>query len=48
MYENFRNPLPAYIKPGNRVYWLTTGAYTSSYSSSAFNGFPPLPVYIVQ
>ncbi|MEI3000539.1 MAG: hypothetical protein V8T86_06500 [Victivallis sp.] len=39
MYEYFRNPLPAYIKPGDRVYWLSTGAYTSSYcwwSSTAF------------
>ncbi|MBO5306693.1 MAG: type III PLP-dependent enzyme [Lentisphaeria bacterium] len=48
MYENFRNPLPAYIKPGDRIYWLTTGAYTSSYCSTEFNGFPPLPVYFVK
>lgn len=46
MYEFFRNPLPAYIKPGDRVYWLSCGAYTSSYASVAFNGFPPLPTYI--
>ncbi len=45
MYEYFRNPLPAYIKPGDRVYWLTCGAYTSSYCSVEFNGFPPLSVY---
>ncbi len=48
MYELFRNPLPAYIKPGSRIYWLTTGAYTSSYCSVEFNGFPPLPVYIIK
>ena len=48
MYEYFRNPLPAYIKAGDRVYWLTTGAYTSSYCSVEFNGFPPLPVYFVK
>ncbi|MDD3886783.1 MAG: type III PLP-dependent enzyme [Victivallaceae bacterium] len=47
MYEYFRNPLPAYIKTGDRVYWLTTGAYTSSYSSKEFNGFPPIPVYYI-
>jgi diaminopimelate decarboxylase len=39
---------PAYIKAGDRVYWLTTGAYTSSYCSTEFNGFPPLPVYFVK
>ena len=48
MYEYFRNPVPAYIKPGDRIYWLSTGAYTSSYCSVEFNGFPPLPVYFVQ
>ena len=30
MYEKFRNSLPSGIKPGDRVYWLTTGAYTAS------------------
>ncbi len=48
MYEYFRNPLPAYIKPGDRIYWLTTGAYTASYCSVEFNGFPPLKVYFVK
>lgn len=48
MYEYFRNPLPAYIKPGDRIYWLSTGAYTSSYCSVEFNGFPPLHVYFVK
>ena len=38
----------AEIKPGDRVYWLSTGAYTSSYCSVEFNGFPPLPVYIIK
>ena len=48
MYEYFRNPLPAYIKPGDRIYWLSTGAYTSSYCSVEFNGFPPLKTYFVE
>ncbi len=47
MYEYFRNPLPAYIKPGDRIYWLSAGAYTSSYCSVDFNGFPPLKTYFV-
>ena len=48
MYEKFRNTLPAEIKPGDRVYWLTTGAYTASYCSVCFNGFPPLKTYFVK
>ena len=47
MYEYYRNPLPSYIKPGDRVYWLSCGAYTSSYASVEFNGFPPIPTYFV-
>ena len=27
---------------GDRLYWLSTGAYTTSYSAVEFNGFPPL------
>ncbi len=48
MYEHFRNPLPRHIDVGDRIYWLTTGAYTGSYCSVEFNGFPPLPVFIVK
>ncbi len=47
MYEYFRNPLPAYVKPGDRIYWLTCGAYTASYAAVEFNGFPPLKTYFV-
>ena len=45
MYEQFRNPLPRHIDVGDRVYWLTTGAYTSSYCAVGFNGFPPLKTH---
>ena len=48
MYEQFRNPLPRDLAIGDRVYWFTTGAYTSSYCSVEFNGFPPLPTYFVK
>ncbi len=47
MYEYFRNPLPSRIEPGDRIYWLTCGAYTTSYASVGFNGFPPLKTYFV-
>ena len=47
MYEFFRNPLPSGIKIGDRLYWLSCGAYTSSYASVEFNGFPPLKTYFI-
>jgi diaminopimelate decarboxylase/spermidine synthase len=40
-----RYPLPVTLCPGDRVEILDAGAYTASYASAAFNGFPPLPVY---
>ncbi len=47
MYEHFRNPLPRHIDIGDRIYWLTAGAYTGSYASVDFNGFPPVKTYFV-
>mgnify|MGYP004554947153 FL=1 len=47
MYEDFRNPLPAGIKEGDRIYWLSAGAYTTSYASVEFNGFKPIQMYFV-
>jgi ornithine decarboxylase len=48
MYETFRNPLPRHIDIGDRIYWLTAGAYTSSYSSVGFNGFPPIASHFME
>lgn len=45
MYEDFRYRLDKNIKEGDKVYILTAGAYTASYSSIEFNGIPPLKVY---
>ncbi len=45
MYEDKKYKLPLSLKTGDRLYWLTTGAYTSTYASVAFNGFPPLKTY---
>ena len=42
MYENYKYGLPLNLAIGDRVYWLSTGAYTTSYSAVEFNGFPPL------
>ncbi len=48
MYEDYKYSLPINLKPGDRVYFLTTGAYTSSYASVEFNGFPPIKTYIME
>ncbi|UTC63347.1 type III PLP-dependent enzyme [Treponema sp. OMZ 787] len=48
MYEDYKYSLPINLKPGDRVYFLTTGAYTSSYASVEFNGFPPIKTYIMK
>ncbi len=45
MYEHFKYQLPLSLEIGDRLYWLSTGAYTASYSSVEFNGFPPLKTY---
>jgi len=45
LYEKFHYRLNKSIKEGDRVYILSAGAYTASYSSIEFNGIPPLQVY---
>jgi len=47
LYEDHRYVLPADLQQGDRLYWLSTGAYTTSYSSIEFNGFPPLKTYVL-
>jgi ornithine decarboxylase len=47
LYERTPYFMPSSAKIGDRVYILTTGAYTQSYSSVYFNGFPPLKSYIL-
>lgn len=47
MYEHNKYALPLSLDMGDRVYWFSTGAYTTSYSSIEFNGFPPLKQYIL-
>ena len=48
MYEDFKYKLPLTLKAGDKLYWLSTGAYTSSYASVEFNGFPPLKTYFME
>ena len=48
LYEKFKYIVPHSIEEGDRVYILTTGAYTQSYCSINFNGFPPIRAYIIK
>ena len=47
MYEEAGYQLPEELEIGDKIFWLTTGAYTNSYSSIEFTGFPPLEVVYV-
>ena len=47
LYENYKYQLPLNLAEGDRIYWFTTGAYTTSYSAIEFNGFPPLKEYYI-
>jgi ornithine decarboxylase len=47
MYEDHKYELPLSLEIGDRLYWFSTGAYTTSYSAIEFNGFPPLKQYFI-
>lgn len=47
MYEQYKYRLPLSLEIGDRLYWFSTGAYTTSYSAIEFNGFPPLKSYYI-
>ncbi len=47
LYEKRPMMLPMSLRAGDRVLIRNTGAYTSSYSSVGFNGFPPLDVVVI-
>jgi ornithine decarboxylase len=42
LYERHPYRLPVDLAEGDRIELMATGAYTTTYSSVAFNGFPPL------
>lgn len=47
MYEDYKIDFPNDLTFGDRVVILNCGAYTSTYSTVAFNGFPPLRVEVI-
>lgn len=47
MYEKNMYPLPVSLTIGDEVLIEGTGAYTTTYSAVAFNGFDPLKTYVI-
>jgi ornithine decarboxylase len=47
LYERRPVQLPLGLRSGDRIIIRNCGAYTSSYSSVGFNGFPPLDVWVI-
>src|SRR6056297_465751 len=47
LYEKRPVALPVGLRAGDRIIIQSCGAYTSSYSSVGFNGFPPLDVVVI-
>ncbi|MDR2418091.1 MAG: type III PLP-dependent enzyme [Treponema sp.] len=47
LYEKYKYRLPIDLKTGERIYFLSAGAYTASYAAVGFNGFPPIKTYIM-
>jgi ornithine decarboxylase len=47
IYKDAAYELPLALKVGDRIELLSTGAYTASYCSVGFNGFPPLREYYI-
>lgn len=47
LYEKRPVQLPLALRDGDRIVIRNCGAYTSSYSSVGFNGFPPLDVIVL-
>jgi ornithine decarboxylase len=47
LYEKNPYPLPLSLSVGDEVLIEATGAYTTTYSAVAFNGFPPLKAYVI-
>ena len=48
IYEDYLYDLPLNLSANDLLYWLSCGAYTASYSSVEFNGFPPLKSYYLK
>jgi ornithine decarboxylase len=48
LYEKTPYPLPVSLAIGDKVLIEAAGAYTATYSSVGFNGYPPLKSYVIE
>lgn len=48
LYEDTHYALPLDLREGDRIRFLSAGAYTTTYASVGFNGFPPLTEHFVR
>lgn len=47
LYEDAAYELPAALQVGDQIQILSTGAYTHTYASVGFNGFPSIQIYCI-
>ena len=47
LYRKNKIQLSNECRSGDKMIWCSTGAYTKSYASIQFNGFPSIPLYFV-
>lgn len=47
LYQDHKYALPLSLDVGDKIEFLSAGAYTSTYASVGFNGFPPLREYCI-
>jgi len=47
LYEKAGYEMPVALRAGDKLAILSTGAYTTSYSSVGFNGFRPLAAHFI-
>lgn len=47
LYETVDYQLPLDLRPGDRLFLHSVGAYSTTYSTIGFNGFPPLDVEVL-
>jgi ornithine decarboxylase len=47
LYERHPRQLPLDLRIGDRIQILSTGAYTTAYSSAWFNGFEPMATHVI-
>ena len=47
LYEKAGYELPHALEVGDKIRFLSAGAYTTTYATTGFNGFPPIQAYYI-